>query len=263
MSINQSYDPEVLHRFIDAVGVGNVYGPYPDVKGVERYNIQLVSQNAFIALGKIWPWLSGVKRRQIEAAVEKFNFPLEPSRRVIAPSGMHNMDHELAWAAGFWDGEGSCGCYQKNDGRTRKASNFYLRAAISQKDREVLDRFRAAVELGKVYGPYSKGTTPWSWQVAGKQVHHLFGKLSDLLSGPKRNQYIAVQEKFAQRPEPSPQGLGGTRPCPPGCTCGRHNRYSTEGLTESQLRRRKKMREYQRQHRLRKKAKEILANASV
>jgi len=166
---------------------------------------------------------------------------------------------ELAWAAGFWDGEGSCGCYGKNDGRKRVASDIYLRASVNQNRREPLDRFVRAVGVGKIYGPYIptknllSQNPQWSYQVSGKAVDTLFDLLWPWLCDPKREQYLIAREKFDERPEPSPQGLGGTKPCSPGCTCGRHSRYSTEGLTEQQIRRREKMREYQARHRAKKK----------
>jgi hypothetical protein len=53
--------------------------------------------------------------------------------------------HELAWAAGFFDGEGHVGA-------STKRRDIYL--AISQVDRRVLDRFRSAVGVGAVHGPY-------------------------------------------------------------------------------------------------------------
>ncbi len=152
---------------------------------------------------------------------------------------------ELAWAAGFWDGEGSCGCYRKNDGKKRKASNSYLRASVNQIDREVLDRFCEAVGLGKVYGPYVGITTQWAWQLHGEKVRLMFERLWPYLSRIKKEQAFAAYAKHDERDE-----LGkGSRTCPPGCTCARHSRYSTEGLSEKQIRRREKMREYQARYR--------------
>lgn len=54
---------------------------------------------------------------------------------------------ELAWAAGFYDGEG-CTFTSVDGGRVT------MQVLITQVDRRVLDRFQAAVGgLGKVYGP--------------------------------------------------------------------------------------------------------------
>lgn len=58
---------------------------------------------------------------------------------------------ELAWAAGFFDGEGSTGFRRQH----KRAGQ--MRLSISQVDRRSLDRFRAAVgEIGSVLGPYHK-----------------------------------------------------------------------------------------------------------
>src|SRR5262245_22654152 len=60
----------------------------------------------------------------------------------------HSMSREeLAWAAGFFDREGWVGSV-----RTAGRDPFVC-IGITQVDRRVLDRFRAAVGLGHVYGP--------------------------------------------------------------------------------------------------------------
>jgi hypothetical protein len=62
---------------VAAVGVGKVYGPYEG----RKWSIQVVGKNAEIVIEKLWPWLSGPKRRQIERAREKFaNRPEEGLR---------------------------------------------------------------------------------------------------------------------------------------------------------------------------------------
>jgi hypothetical protein len=157
---------------------------------------------------------------------------------------------ELAWAAGFWDGEGSCGCYGKNDGRKRQASDTYLRASIGQNNRESLDRFMAAVDLGKVYGPYlSKGNllsqnVYWNYQLAGKSVGLLFERLWPWLSEPKQQQYLAARAKFDERPEPSKGG----HVCASDCTCGRQ-KWKTQDLDPKIARRRERAREATRRYR--------------
>jgi len=66
--------------------------------------------------------------------------------------------HELAWAAGFFDGEGHI-AYKRgarnNDPQRYIWKNIILE--IAQKDRFVLDRFQKAVNCGAVYGPYRNG----------------------------------------------------------------------------------------------------------
>jgi hypothetical protein len=51
---------------------------------------------------------------------------------------------ELAWAAGFFDGEGTFAFY--------KSGRFV--ASVMQTDPEVLVRFRDAIGIGSLFGPY-------------------------------------------------------------------------------------------------------------
>lgn len=69
--------------------------------------------------------------------------------------------HELAWAAGFFDGEGYAkfGSDKRNVHQGGRLVYTTLRIDVRQTDRRVLDRFRAIVGVGKVYGPYSPATT--------------------------------------------------------------------------------------------------------
>ena len=157
---------------------------------------------------------------------------------------------ELAWSAGFWDGEGSCGYYGKNDGQLRKASSSYLRASVNQTDREPLDRFLQAVGIGKVYGPYTPtknllSSTPyWSYQIVGKAVDQLFDRLWPWLCEPKRKQYLAARAKFDERP---PLSKGG-HVCEPDCTCGRQ-KWKTEDVDPRIAKRRAQQREATRRYR--------------
>ena len=65
---------------------------------------------------------------------------------------------ELAWAAGFVDGEGHFGLHLSQGKKSRPYGAITLN--VAQKDRQVLDRFQAALGVGKVYGPYSHGAKP-------------------------------------------------------------------------------------------------------
>src|SRR5256885_8714165 len=57
---------------------------------------------------------------------------------------------ELAWAAGFFDGEGWVGTGLRSGRR-------YPRLAVAQKDRRALERFQAAVSVGHIHGPNPHG----------------------------------------------------------------------------------------------------------
>lgn len=98
---------------------------------------------------------------------------------------MIDQELEIAWAAGFFDGEGSVYFTGK-----------YLVLAITQADRRPLDRFRAAVDLGTVNGPYRTEKSPYFTYSAGVYgVQPVIEKLWPLLSEPKREQIAKARTK--------------------------------------------------------------------
>jgi hypothetical protein len=98
---------------------------------------------------------------------------------------------ELAWAAGFFDGEGHVGFVERT---------CDMQIGISQNTRDVLIRFRAAVGRGSVTGPYHKArggakNPHYRFSVRGKGVTETMNRLLEWLSTPKREQYHAVKAK--------------------------------------------------------------------
>ena len=94
------------------------------------------------------------------------------------------MTVEIAWAAGFFDGEGSTSLDKSKP-----------RVAIGQKDRQVLDRFKTAVGYGKVYGPYVYVNPPrtfFYYVVRRQQAEDVIACLWPFLSQIKREQATAV-----------------------------------------------------------------------
>lgn len=59
---------------------------------------------------------------------------------------MQNI-RELAWAAGIFEGEGSLSL----------AAGKYPRITVSMTDEDTMRRFARAMEVGKIYGPYTRG----------------------------------------------------------------------------------------------------------
>jgi hypothetical protein len=155
---------------------------------------------------------------------------------------------ELAWAAGLYDGEGSCGCYGKHDGRARKSSYWQIRLSVGQHyDPEVLHRFVAAVGVGKVYGPYEG--RKWSVQCVGANAEIIIERLWPWLSGPKRRQYLATRKKFEARGERQKGG----HVCAPDCACGRQKWKTETDVDPKVAHRRAQQREYTRRYRAKKK----------
>jgi hypothetical protein len=103
---------------------------------------------------------------------------------------------ELAWAAGFFDGEGSIGTYPA--GRYGKPR---IDISLSQTDPQVLERFRNVLSVGKVYGPYNQkniNANPyWMYMTStSKSTKIVVDKLIDFVSPIKRQQMIEATDKY-------------------------------------------------------------------
>jgi hypothetical protein len=102
-------------------------------------------------------------------------------------------DTELAWAAGFFDGEGSC-CIA--NGGSKWPS---LRLSIGQRDDWVLHRFRKAVGLGHINGPYERktGGALWFYRCqAHEEVLQVLLQLWPYLSPRKKEQVAKCYKEY-------------------------------------------------------------------
>jgi hypothetical protein len=94
---------------------------------------------------------------------------------------------ELAWAAGFFDGEG---CTYLKKGR----KSYSPALGITQNDPEVLHRFQKAVGAGAVNGPYDyRGRgykTNIFWRYSAGNISEIMEQLWPWLSTPKKKQYM-------------------------------------------------------------------------
>lgn len=100
---------------------------------------------------------------------------------------MSDYREELAWAAGFFDGEGYTGCLS-----TSKAKYQHLRMTIGQTSRTPLVRFHRAIgNLGRLTGPtICPGRKPiWTLNINGYEyVQAVVARLWPWLCRPKRLQ---------------------------------------------------------------------------
>jgi hypothetical protein len=107
---------------------------------------------------------------------------------------------ELAWAAGFFDGEGHVSCRPTRNSRSR-AYRMYVQ--ISQTDPEPLLRFKAAVHgVGVTHGPFMPKGPQWSpvWTYRAnrfEQAQAVLAMLWPFLSGPKRRAAQIALESMA------------------------------------------------------------------
>lgn len=110
------------------------------------------------------------------------------------------MSEELAWAAGFFDGEGNVYLQthrsQVESGGVRRTP--ILCVQISQKDREPLDRFSRAVGVEGVRGPYKNGVKlngeqSWIYRMAttGQYARHILTLLWPWLTEVRKAQATA------------------------------------------------------------------------
>jgi hypothetical protein len=111
--------------------------------------------------------------------------------------------HELAWAAGFADGEAWFGTAKRGRGYWR------LHITIGQKHREPLDRFRAAVQAGGVYGPYRRSPGFWTYAASAAQARRVVSLLTPYLSAIKLEQIDVARVRCADMNE-----IRGIRPHP-------------------------------------------------
>lgn len=110
------------------------------------------------------------------------------------------MSTELAWAAGFFDGEGTFIAVRTND---RGTPRVQLLMSVPQKDCRPLDRFQRAVGAGHIYRRRFKGnhygSDVWVWQVMGRQACcDAMLKLEPYLSEPKREQISRALDTLEQ-----------------------------------------------------------------
>lgn len=108
---------------------------------------------------------------------------------------------ELAWAAGFFDGEG-CTYVTRQYDRPRSL-RFCM--SVTQVDREVLDRFQRALQLGSVRGPFKtdyasqRSIKPrWVWRATGNTARTAIDRLWPYLSTVKRDQALIAFERWEQ-----------------------------------------------------------------
>ena len=115
----------------------------------------------------------------------------------------------LAWAAGFWAGEGCCWSGSSNSKGYRYKQRSIV-GRISQVDKRPLVRFKRAVSLGSIRGPYrtSKGRPAYQWGVSGwPSIEKLFKLLGPWLDPVKREQFIAARKLYRSLASKEARGL--------------------------------------------------------
>lgn len=108
---------------------------------------------------------------------------------------------ELAWAAGFFDGEGSFGCYTQTVRHPRAVYRYpRFKLQVGQRDIRPLERFHAAVYWGHVRSGFDRRYDPpkpyHNYVANGAIALKVINQLWPYLSEPKREQVTRAREKY-------------------------------------------------------------------
>jgi hypothetical protein len=105
---------------------------------------------------------------------------------------------ELAWAAGFFDGEGSTLVDRMVPGAGHGQPRLRLAMELTQVDERPLQRFAAAVGSGRVRArpervrPGRHDQASWRWRASDAAAEAALVRLWPYLSAPKREQATRV-----------------------------------------------------------------------
>jgi len=194
MAVSQGGDPGkpplVLLGFKSAVnGVGNITGPYREYLFYWKTTQIEVIESIAAAL---WPFLGQEKREQYLRASRMVGRPCSLD---LAKPRFLSDGTERAWAAGFFDGEGTAGV---GGGRRKKTAYRQPSMEIPQSSArgvpDSLVRFQLAVGAGSITGPHPP-RNPWArlpsyrWALSGhRKVEMVAGILWPWLGSVKRSQ---------------------------------------------------------------------------
>ncbi len=176
---SRSVVPQLLLDFRSVLEMGSIVGPY---RGYLYYWRSGDAGTIASVATLLWPWLGDVKRTQILSVVQRVDSlaTVELTADIwsthicrVLRDESQRASHELAWAGGFFTGEGSLGAYQvaKRSPTGTRPSSSISQASFDGRIPFVLERFREAVGDGSIHGPY--GPRGWSkypqyrWDLSG------------------------------------------------------------------------------------------------
>lgn len=143
---------------------------------------------------------------------------------------------ELAWAAGFIDGEGHIGTHECQKSRPTDQRNYVaISINVSQCNRQPLDRLQKTLELGKVWGPYKKKNKTHSdfylFSVTGiERTQQALAKIWEWLGDIKKVQATEALRKYQEFNSRPKLKLG---PKPRTAACHPDRKHAAHGLCQS------------------------------
>ena len=116
---------------------------------------------------------------------------------------MERKREDLAWVAGFFDGEG-CITPRKYHPKSGGPSTYYAQMCTVQNSLEVLEKCKRVTGIGHISGPqqklFLKGKTRYQWQANGfEQIQALLAMMWEWLGTKKREQAIRVLALHGQK----------------------------------------------------------------
>lgn len=104
---------------------------------------------------------------------------------------------DLAWAAGLFDGEGYSGVQLVSRAR-RTTPERNIHVTITQREREVLDKFQEAVGVGRVYTTTNRGKVLYCFDTGKfEHVQHILAVLWPWLCIHKKVQAMTTLTMWA------------------------------------------------------------------
>lgn len=184
--------PPALVQFREIVGEGNVTGPYRD----SLYYWKTTRMETIDAVARgLWPYLGAGKREQFVSMTER-------ARRALPklPADVRTIRTERAWAAGFFDGEGSLWIARTPCAQKWRGLALELPQSSEAGVPDTLRRFLAIVGAGSISGP-RRQRNRWSrlpqyrWQLTGRyQVSAVIRCLWPFLATVNRGRVLAVRD---------------------------------------------------------------------
>jgi len=205
--------PEVLTKFQGIVGVGRIKGPVIVEGKKPLYWWEATSQRDIARVASfIGPWLCPVKRSQFERTLRT---------SLLSVSWPGSFSEELAWAGGFFDGEGSTYLEKHRTHAGHFYPVMYVPQSADKGTAAELLRLRAATALGKISGicrPKSRWRPYRRWRVVTPaKVQLALHLLWPFIGGLKREQARRTMQVIHAQPDlarGNPAfGIAGARYC--------------------------------------------------
>jgi hypothetical protein len=181
--------PAALVRFQAALGgLGRIGGPRREEGRIDLYRWDISSRPDVERLRDLLaPWLGQVKLDQLADALD---VPAARSRV------LEDTDEWRAWAAGFYDGEGSVYPRPHRTHEGHFVAEMRITQGSSSEMPEALTRFAAITRRGRLYGPYKQKNANldvYRWDLSNRDaIESTLQEMWPWLGPVKRAQATAV-----------------------------------------------------------------------